>query len=126
MECYFGSVQLPDESQADKSAVVLFSIPELGIKFKAPFNGVNPDHTDFASLLALLEFIDSNQKFFSNNTYQIYGNNLKVINQVNEVEIPPLEFSNLLEKAKDYRDKYRFSIEWIAVDQNPVFQKLFD
>lgn len=126
MECYFGSVKLPGEKQTDKSAVVLFAIPELGIKFKAPFQGVNHDHTDYASLLALLEFIDSNQKFFSNNTYQIYGNNLKVINQVNEVEIPPLEFSNLLEKAKNYRDKYRFSIEWIAVDQNPVFQKLFD
>ena len=126
MECYFGSLNLPEENQLNKKALVLFTIPDLGIKFKAPFDGVNRDHNDYASLLALLEFIDSNQKFFSNNTYQIFGNNLKIINQVNEKEIPPLEFTALLEKARNYREKYRFSLEWIKADQNPVFQKLFD
>lgn len=126
MECYFGSYQLPTDNQVDKSAIVVFSIPELGIKFKAPFDGVDENHNDYASLLALLEFIDGNQKYFSNNTYQIYGNNVKIINQINERETSPLQFSNLLGKAKNYRKKYRFSLEWISVDENPVFQKLFD
>ena len=126
MECYFGSFPLPDESQVDKSSIVLFTIPDLGIKFKAPFDAVNNDHGDYASLLSLLEFIDGNQKYFSNNTYRIYGNNLKIINQVNEHEITPMEFSNLFKKAKKYRAKYKFSLNWIAVDSNPVFQSLFD
>ncbi|KAA3634745.1 MAG: hypothetical protein DWP97_06440 [Calditrichaeota bacterium] len=126
MECYFGSYKLPDDNQVDKSAIVVFSIPDLGIKFKAPFDGVDDDHNDFASLLALLEFIDGNQKYFSNSTYQIYGNNLKIINQVNNRETPPVQFSNLLAKASKYREKYRYSLEWISVDENPVFQKLFD
>lgn len=126
MECYFGSYRLPDDSQIDKSAVVIFSIPELGIKFKAPFNGVNTDHNDFASLLALLEFIDNNQKYFSKNTFEIYGNNLRVINQINDRESTPPNFSNLLMKAKNYRRKYRFSLEWVSVSSNPVFQQLFD
>lgn len=126
MDCYFGSYKLPDDTQIDKSAIVVFSIPELGIKFKAPFDGVDEDHNDYASLLALLEFIDGNQKYFSKNTFQIYGNNIKIINQVNERETSPLQFSNLLIKAKNYRDKYRFSLEWISADENPVFQKLFD
>lgn len=126
MECYFGSYKLPPESQVNKSAVVMFSIPELGIKFKAPFDGVNDDHNDFASFLALLEFIDSNQKYFTRNTYQIFGNNIRIINQINKNEIAPLEFGNLMEKTKNYRDKYHFSLEWIAVDANPVFHKLFD
>jgi hypothetical protein len=126
MECYFGSFPLPDENQVEKSAIVLFTIPDLGIKFKAPFDAVNHDHGDYASLLSLLEFIDGNQKYFSNNTYRIYGNNLKIINQINEQEITPLEFSNLFKKAKKYREKYKFSLNWIAVDSNPVFQSLFD
>ncbi|HDL01650.1 MAG TPA: hypothetical protein ENH23_05390 [candidate division Zixibacteria bacterium] len=99
MECYFGSYKLPVDSEIDQSAVVLFSIPELGIKFKAPFDGVDDDHSDYASLLALLEFIDGNQKYFSNNTYQIYGNNVKIINQVNQREVSPMKFSNLLGKT---------------------------
>ena len=126
MDCYFGSYELPEGNQLDKSAVVIFSIPDLGIKFKAPFDGVNNDHNDFASLLALLEFIDSNQKYFSNHTYQIFGNNKKIINQVNNHEQPPLIFTPLMQKAKDYRKKYRFSLSWIKPDDNPVYRSLFD
>ena len=126
MECYFGSYRLPPESEVKKSAVVIFSIPELGIKFKAPFNGVNDDHSDFASFLALLEFIDSNQKYFTNNTYQIFGNNLNIINQINDREIAPLEFSGFIDKAKNYRDKYHFSLDWISANSNPIFHHLFD
>ena len=126
MECYFGSYRLPENNELDKSAIVIFTIPELGIKFKAPFDGVDQDHDDYASLLALLEFIDSNQKYFSTHTYQIYGNNIKVINQINKRENPPLQFSPLLEKASHYRKKYHFSLDWISSNDNPVFQKLFD
>ena len=57
---------------------------------------------------------------------QIYGNNVKIINQVNQREVSPMKFTNLLGKTSKYRDKYRFSLEWIAVDENPVFQQLFD
>ena len=89
MECFFGSYELPKGNEVNKSAIVVFTIPELGIKFKTPFDGVDPEHSDYASLLALLEFIDGNQKYFSNHTYQIYGNNLRVVNQVNQKEMTP-------------------------------------
>lgn len=126
MECYFGSFPLPEGNQVNKSSVVLFFIPELGIKFKAPFDAVNGDHGDYASLLALLEFIDGNQQYFSNNTYQILGNNLKVINQVNGREVTPVEYSDLFKKTKGYREKYGFSLDWISVNTNLVFKSLFD
>jgi len=126
MECYFGSCQLPQDNELDKSAVVSFNIPEIGIKFKAPFAAVDPDHGDLAALLALLEFIDGNQKYFSKRAYQIYGNNLKVINGVNQREQIPEKFAYLLAKALDYREKYRFSLEWIPDKDNPVHDSLFD
>lgn len=126
MECYFGSLELPKGNQIDKSAVVVFTIPDLGIKFKAPFDSVDREHSDYASLLALLEFIDSNQKYFSNNTYEIYGNNPKVINQVNRREETPMQYTPLLQKALTYREKYRFSLDFITVDSNPVYRSLFD
>jgi len=126
MECYFGSYELPEPNALAKSAVVTFRIPEVGISFKAPFDGADADHSDLASLLALLEFIDGNQKYFSNHTYLIYGNNLKVVNLVNRREAPPGRFAHLLEKTQTYRDKYRFSLEWIPTNDNPVFDTLFD
>jgi len=126
MECYFGSYQLPKDNQTDKSVVVTFQIPEIGIKFKAPFGAVNPDHGDLAALLALLEFIDSNQKYFSNHTYQIYGNNIRIVNGVNRRDQLPANMVHLLQKALGYREKYRFSLEWMPTRNNPEFDELFD
>jgi len=126
MECYFGSLELPKENGLDKSAVVTFNIPDIGIKFKAPFAAVDHDHSDLAALLTLLEFIDSNQKYFSKHTYQIYGNNLKIVNGVNRREPLDEKFADLLDKALRYRDKYRFSLEWISAQENPAYDSLFD
>jgi hypothetical protein len=103
---------------------VLFHIPEIGIRFKAPFDAVDSDHSDLASLLALLEFIDLNPKFFTNQTFQIFGNNLTLINQINGREVIPERFHHLLEKAMIYRAKYHFSIEWIPVRDNTAFDSL--
>ena len=125
MECYFGSLQLPEDTDVDKSVVVSFHIPDVGIKFKAPFKAVDPIHGDLAALLALLEFIDNNQKYFSNHTYRIFGNNLKVINSINRRDDLPPEFAHLIAKALGYREKYRFSLDWLP-RHNPIYDELFD
>ncbi|MDX9856359.1 MAG: hypothetical protein RBT76_01055 [candidate division Zixibacteria bacterium] len=126
MDCFFGSYEIGVDPDDNIKAVVTFSIPDVGIKFKAPFNGVNPDHCDFASLLALLEFIDSNQKYFKNHTYSIFGNNRRVIEQVNEKEQAPLSFAPLMAKARKYKRKYRFSLEWVPTSQNDAFDDLLN
>ncbi len=126
MECYFGSYQLPDQNEVAKSAVVAFNIPELGITFKAPFDGVDSEHSDLAALLALLEFIDGNQKYFSNHTYQIFGTNLRVVNFINGREPVPQAFSHLMVKAAKYRHKYRYSLNWVPTDSNQALQDYLD
>ncbi len=126
MDCYFGAYPLPENNPAGKSALVLFHIPEVGIRFKAPFAAVDPDHSDLASLLALLEFIDTNPKYFSNHTFQIFGNNLTLINQLNGREPVDARFLELLEKAKVYRAKYRFSVAWVPARDNSAFDMLLD
>ena len=127
MECYFGSHALPKENQANKTAVVAFHIPDLGIRFKAPFDAIDDIHSDFASLLALLEFIDENQKYFAKNKdYKIFGDNLKVVNLVNGLETPPMEYGTLMQKAKTYRQKYRFSLDWIPSKENTSLDRNLD
>ena len=117
---------MPDDNPSTKSAVVAFHIPQVGIQFKAPFAAADPIHSDLASLLALLEFIDSNQKYFSNHTYQIYSNNLHVVNFLNDREATPEMFEPLLDQAREYRERYRFSIDWIPARDNPLYEDLLD
>ncbi len=126
MDCYFGACPLPEENQLGKGSVVVFHIPKVGIRFKAPFNGVDGNHCDLASLLALLEFIDSNQKYFSNHTYQIFGNNLTLINQLNGREDSSEMLKPLLERAQQYRTKYHFSLDWVPANENPALDSLLD
>ncbi len=126
MDCFFGTFDLSKNDKKGLDAVVSFSIPEIGIRFKAPFHGVDRNHCDLASLLALLEFIDSNQKYFATHAYQIFGNNPKVINQLNGREPFPPEFTPLMERAAGYRKKYRFSLGWVPDDDNPACDLLFD
>ena len=127
MECYFGSHELPNDNDCpDKTVIVSFHIPEVGIKFKAPFAAEDHDHGDLAALLALLEFIDGNQKYFPNQTYQIFGSNINIVNGVNQRDNLPDKFAHLLDKTKDYREKYHFSLDWTPSNGNPDFEALFD
>lgn len=126
MECYFGARKLARSTTDGKSSVVMFYIPDAGIRFKAPFAGVDQDHSDLASLLALLEFIDSNQKYLTKQTYQLYGDNVSIINQVNGRVNIREEFGHLMAKTAKYRDKYRFSLEWIPSAENSATDELLD
>ena len=105
----------PDDCQ--KPMVVSFIIPELGISFKAPFDG-GQDETDFASLLALLEFVDLNRKLFGDKALQIFGNNVKVVRQVNDQRAFEDVFQPFITRAISYRNKYRFSLEWTPTKRN--------
>ena len=117
-----GSYRRPEADAAGKSKVVSFEIPTLGIGFKAPFEG-DPEHTDFASLLALLEFVDLNRKLFSDKSLQIFGGNLRLVEDVNSGECSRREFAPFMEKALSYREKFGFSLDWTPSSSNPALRK---
>lgn len=124
MNCYFGIYNRDGDASDDKKMLVCFSIPEAGINFKAPFAGEEL-HTEYASLLTLLEFIELNQKLFNGKELNIYGDNLDLIGQINE-KTCRYEYSQLLSKALEYKEKFTFSIGWIPKGQNPAVRNLFD
>ncbi|MEW6015405.1 MAG: hypothetical protein AB1690_08790 [Candidatus Zixiibacteriota bacterium] len=131
MECYFGAYR-PSEKAAlcfssaeNHKMLVCFSIPDAGISFKAPFAGEEL-HTEYASLLTLLEFIELNQKLFQGKELYIYGTNLDLINQVNMKAVCQYEFTELLKKTLEYKEKYEFSLGWIPKENNPALDSLFD
>lgn len=126
MDCYFSARKKNGDNADNTSSIVMFHIPDVGIRFKAPFAGVDQDHSDLASLLALLEFIDSNQKYFSSTTFQVYGDNLDIINQVNGRAHVRRELEHLLQKTTQYREKYRFSLQWIPSRENTADDSLLD
>lgn len=125
MECYFGSYPRRNATSEDKN-LVCFSIPAAGIVFKAPFGAAERLHSEYASLLTLLEFIELNGKLFKDQELKIFGDNLELINQVNKKAPCRYEYSELLKKALDYKKKYNFRLGWVSKDRNPSTDSLFD
>ena len=126
MECYFGSYERETKGPGGKKSLVCFSIPSAGISFKAPFEGAEQLHNEYASLLTLLEFIELNQKLFKGKKLKIFGHDLSLIKQINEDCTVRFEFTELLLKALDYKDKYKYSLGWVQEKNNPSINHLFD
>jgi hypothetical protein len=125
MECFFGSYLPLSHQDKNSKRLVCFSIPDAGIAFKAPFTGEEL-HTDYASLLTLLEFVEMNGKMFEGHNLKIYGDNIDLVNQVNQKKPCMFEFSELLRKALEYKKKYNFSLGWVPPENNPSTNLLFD
>jgi hypothetical protein len=124
MDCYFGSYRCPDSKGKKERMLVCFAIPSMGIAFKAPFSGEEL-HTEYASLLTLLEFIELNHNIFKDKELRIFGDCRELINQISNSTCR-YEFSELLRKALDYRARFGYSLSWIPKNSNPSTTYLFD
>ena len=118
MELYFGSLKM-SESDLQAQSLVTFAIPDIGVKFKAPYRA-EETILDYASLLTLLEFVEINPQLFSNRALELYCNNLDLVDQVNNCRVDRDELIPYLKKAIAYRSRLKYSINWIARPDNPA------
>jgi len=123
MKCFYQGKQRESESMTGHNGFVSFAIPDLGINFRAQFNG-NQDECDYASLLALLEFMELNPHLFKNKRIEIFGDNYKVVNQVNQQLNPTKDLEPYVNMAVGYKKKIPFTLKWIPVSENPAQDSL--
>lgn len=117
MKCYFQGFTRSDDKDSMFNGFVSFYIPELGIRFKGQYNG-SQDECEYASLLALLEFIELNAHLFKDRRVEILGNNFAVVSQVNAQSKPNRQLEPFCKLARDYRQKIPFTLNWIPSDEN--------
>jgi len=131
MQCFFyGTIR--DENKSNDSTalfknanngVVSFTMPDLGIVFRAQFKG-NAHECEYASLLALLEFIEINPHLFRNKTVEIFGDSFVVVNQVNLQMFCDKELEPYRNMALVYKQKISYSLNWIPQNENPAQNEL--
>ena len=83
MQCFFYAITRERGENLLRNGVVSFAIPDLGIVFRAQFKGT-PKECEYASLLALLEFVELNPQLFRNKRIEVFGDSFTVVNQVNQ------------------------------------------
>jgi hypothetical protein len=117
MELYFGSMKGSNADIKSKN-LVTFTIPDLGVKFKAPFPAEDLA-LDYASLLTLLEFIEINPQLFTNRALELYSHNSDLVDQIKSCQVDEKGLVPYLQRALQYRAKLKFSINWIPNSANP-------
>ncbi|HEX9750316.1 MAG TPA: hypothetical protein VGB22_03355 [candidate division Zixibacteria bacterium] len=96
-----------------------FVIPELSITFRARFHGTQAA-CEYASLLALLEFVQINPTLFDDRTLEILGDSFTVVNQLNNRMLCRRELEPMRNTAQILRQKVPYTIGWIARSANPA------
>lgn len=117
MKCYYNGLIRPDEENEQFNGFVSFTIPELGIKFRGQYKG-SLDECEYASLLALLEFVELNSHLFNDRRLEVFGNNFRVVSQVNSKASPSNNLKPFCNLAQDYKKKIPFILNWIPNDEN--------
>ncbi len=121
MQCFFyGRIR---EEEKARDGVVSFTIPDLGIVFRAQFKG-SARECEYASLLALLEFIEINPHLFKNKTVEIFGDSFLVVNQVNQQMFCDKNLEPYRNMALVYKKKIPYSLSWIPQNENPAQNEL--
>jgi hypothetical protein len=120
MQCYFTGEMFVRPGQPVTSGVVSFQIPDINITFRAQFKG-SPQECQYASLLALLEFVELNPHLFRNKTLEFYSDSELVVSQVNNTEVRmPAELEPFRDMALSYRRKFPYRLALIQRSNNPA------
>jgi ribonuclease HI len=123
MQCFFYGTIRDENKDKGPNGVVSFTIPDLGIVFRAQFKG-KAQECEYASLLALLEFIEINPHLFRNKTVEIFGDSFVVVNQVNLQMFCNKELEPYRNMALVYKKKIAYSLNWIPQNENPAQNEL--
>lgn len=118
MRCYFSSEKsgVPEDAGL---GFVSFVIPELKITFRARYNG-SAAECEYASLLALLEFVEINPKVFEGKVLEVFGDSFAVVGQVNDHLLCRKELENFRSVALKMKERIPYTIAWIPPTENPA------
>ena len=117
MKCFFQGYVRPNEEHEQFNGFVSFAIPELGINFRGQYKG-EIEECEYASLLALLEFIELNNHLFKDRRIEVLGNNFDIISQVNSHEKPSEDMEPFCNMAQSYKKKFPYILNWIPTSEN--------
>ncbi len=120
MQCYcYGHPEKKLKNGDKLASYVSFTIPDIGISFKAAHGGDSRE-CEYTSLLALLEFVDLNPQLFKSKDLEIYSDSFTMVHQVNMQENVTKDIEPYRQLALKYKEKIPYTLSWVPKENNPA------
>jgi len=117
LRCYFFGRNFSKDIITKSAGLAGFAIPDLGIVFRSRFSGTLFE-CQYAGLLALLRFIDTNKKSFKGIRFEILSDSAVVVYQVTHKKFISKELISSFRAVIGYQKKIPFKISWVPAEEN--------
>ncbi|UCB52327.1 MAG: hypothetical protein JSV10_10155 [Candidatus Zixiibacteriota bacterium] len=125
IKCFVSVKTLLKDKEKKQTGLVNFAIPDLGVLFKTRQSGSHYE-LEYKSLLALLRFIDLNQKAFRNQKLSVLCSSPLLVYQMNENSLCQKEVERDRNLALAYKRKLKFSVSWVPEGENRALSGMMD
>jgi len=125
MRCYFYGAVNGGDKLSRQSGTVSFAIPDLGVVFRSRWSG-NLLECQYAALLSLLQFIESNKKIFKKSEIQILSDASVVVYQLSKDSFVMKNIEPYFRMVQTYKAKFPFKVHWIPEKENTACSGLSD
>jgi len=117
MKCYVYGSNLTGSITEVGSGIIGFFIPDIGVVYRERFVG-NRYECEYESLLALLDFIESNSETIPRNRIEILTDSAVVVYQLNGKMPVNDKLLPRFRRAERLKDKLKFNISWTPTSLN--------
>jgi len=119
MQCFFYGLTQSDDPLVSSLGTVSFAVPDIGVIFRSRWQG-NLYECQYAALLSLLQFIETNEKVFKADTIEIYSDSPVVIYQLTKGGPIAKALRPFYQAVKQFNTKFSFKVNWIPQKENPA------
>ncbi len=117
IRCYFFGTTFKDDKLEKGRGLACFAVPDLGIIYRSLFTG-NLFECQYAGLIALLRFIESNKPFFQGKSIEILSDSAVVVYQVTHRKFISRDLQAYFTAAINFKNKIPFKISWVPSGEN--------
>jgi hypothetical protein len=124
MKCYFHAQEI-HTSDSNEKGVVAFAIPDIGVVYRAVASGDQLTR-EYAAVLRLLEFIDTNTEILSNQKLEILGDSALVVYQLSGRIPVSSSHVPLFRQVQRFRARLSYDVSWVPSSLNRAAMGLPD
>jgi hypothetical protein len=123
IQAYFFGTSYNEHKNGSPVGLAGYAIPDLGIIFRTRHEG-NIYECQYAGLLALLNFIELNNKSFQGAKFEILSDSALIIYQISHRKFISRDLTPLYNAAIEYKRKIDYRVTWVPRGENTALKGL--